>query len=269
MAKVKYLRIFLIMAVCGLLIFLHWLGILAPVESVLARALNPVFSGFYNLGVYAGSFYRHRLDQEDWAGKAAVLTAQVNQLTEENIKLKLMAEENEILRQHLDFLTAGQHNYVMANVISRGNPSAISEITTNLVIDKGERDGLYAGLAVLSSEGIIVGRIASVKEAIAHVYLTNNRECRLAATIIDGSKTSGITEGDLGLTVKMSFIPQEIMVKAGDIAVTSGLELTIPRGLAIGRVISVNKESNDLWQNATLEPLVDPSTLTIVSVVKP
>ena len=157
----------------------------------------------------------------------------------------------------------------MSNVIARGDQSDLTSIPQTIMIDKGKHDGLYPGLAVVSSEGIIVGKIVEVKDEISEVFLSNNSECKLAATLLNESKTSGITEGDLGLTIKMNFIPQDIDIKIGDIVVTSGLEQPIPRGLVIGSVLGVDKENNELWQTATIEPLLDAGALTIVSVILP
>lgn len=99
--------------------------------------------------------------------------------------------------------------------------------------------------------------------------MTNNSDCKLAATILGDTKTNGITAGDLGLTIKMDFIPQTVIIKPGDLVVTSGLEDAIPRGLVIGKVSTVTKESNDLWQSAVIEPLINPDDLIIISVLLP
>jgi cell shape-determining protein MreC len=82
-------------------------------------------------------------------------------------------------------------------------------------------------------------------------------------------KTSGVVEGDLGLTIKMDFIPQAEKIKVDDIVVTSGLEKNIPRGLVIGKIIQVNSDSNEIWQKATVESLMNLEDLTIVSILPP
>ena len=91
----------------------------------------------------------------------------------------------------------------------------------------------------------------------------------MAATVLNQEGTGGITEGDLGLTLKMGFIPQSKNIKKDDIVVTSGLEYLIPRGLALGRIIEVSKDNNELWQNAVIESMADNDNLVIVSVLLP
>jgi len=51
--------------------------------------------------------------------------------------------------------------------------------------------------------------------------------------------------------------------------VTSGLEEKIPGGLVIGKVTKVNSDSNEVWQSADIEPLIDFDHLTMVSILLP
>jgi len=258
-----------IIAVMGLLIFFHFLGLLSPVENAVINLLNPMLSGFYSFSSNLRIKYNEQTSKLDSLERAKELELRINQLTEENVRLKIIEEENKILREHLRFLTANRCKYIMSNVISRGDITSITEQTETIAIDKGIKDGVYAGLGVVSSKGIIIGKVIEARDNIAKVYLTNNSKCKLAAAILNQEKTSGITAGELSLTIKMEFIPQDEEVKVGDIVITSGLEQFIPRGLVIGRVTEVYRESNELWQSARLSSMIDPNDLIIVSVLLP
>jgi len=269
MFKKQTRKIIILIAVVGLLIFLHLIRVLAPVESFITSIFRPLFSGFYSVSSNLRISYDEQTNKQDLVNLVNRLEIQINQLEVENAKLKILKTENRALRQHLKFFTENELRFMMANIISRnilGNPIAQSH---SIVIDKGSRDGLFPGLAVVSSTGIIIGKIVMVKDYLSEVYLTTNKACKLAAAIQSQDKTSGIAEGELGLTIKMNFIPQTEEIKIGDSVVTSGLEQNIPRGLVIGKVTQISKESNELWQSATIEPLVDLDKLIIVSVLLP
>ena len=60
--------------------------------------------------------------------------------------------------------------------------------------------------------------------------------------LLNQDRSIGIIEGGFGLTIRMTFIPQQEIVEIGNIIVTSGLEKNVPRGLVIGEVASVEKE---------------------------
>lgn len=257
------------MAVVGLLIFLYTVGLLRPVESVITKLLNPITERVFSVSSDIRSKYNEQTDRRDLGQVINELEDEVLRLTEENAKFVMIEEENKLLRDKLRFFSDNAYNYVMANVISRGDLADVAGRTETIIIDKGSNDGMYEGLAVVASQGTIVGKITEVKEELSKVELTNNEKCKIAATILNKEKTTGITQGELGLTIRMDFIPQSEVINIDDIVVTSGLEQAIPRGLVIGKVTEVNRENNELWQNARLGTLIDPSDLVIVSVLIP
>ncbi|MBI4778946.1 rod shape-determining protein MreC [Candidatus Falkowbacteria bacterium] len=277
MLKLNVKKYLIIFSVILLLIFLHYAKLLNPLESFLNQSLKPIFGGFYYLSGNINKTYLERAAEQDLAAELKQAEEKINSLTAENIKLRFLEEENSTLRKHLNFLNKDNPRYLMANIISRGElTGGNSEENQSVVIDKGSKDGLFPGLAVVSSraygtssEGVIIGKIAGIKEHIAEVYLTTNKNSKIAASIFGENKTSGIVSGELGLTIKMNFIPQTENIKTGDIVATSGLEQNIPRGLIIGRVSEVNKENNEVWQTATIEPSVDLDILSIVSILLP
>jgi len=270
MRKISKRRIIAYVAVVVLLIFLYFFGFLRPAENIISRVLNPVYSRFYKISSGIKIRYDDQISKKDLLEIVNNLEVQVNDLTKENVDLNLLQEENETLREHLRFSIVDEKKYVMANVISRGDAITTSDRIETIVINKGSRDGVYSGLSVVSGKGVVVGKIEEVKNNISKVYLTNNKKCKLTATILTNDRgTSGVTEGELGLTVRMGFIPQDILISKGDVVITSGLEQVIPRGLVIGKVIDVKKENNELWQTAVIESSANLDELLIVSVLLP
>lgn len=262
-------RIIIYIAVIGLLIFLYTLGLLRPVEGALFKAINPVLGRMHGFGADIRSIFGDRLDSQALAEKNSSLEKEISALVEENANYKMLEQENGILRESLGFLKRNNLKYKVANVISQGDIGDISGRTETVYIDKGERDGLKKGYAIVSSEGVMLGKIAELKENTSLVYLANNSLCKIAAAVLNGQSTSGITEGELGLTIRMNFIPQSSNIKPNDIVVSSGLEEYIPRGLVIGRVRNIKKENNDLWQEAEIESMARSDSLVIVSVIIP
>jgi len=256
-------------ALIGLLVFFSAIGALRPVERYLSRGFNPLLAAVYSWGTNINATYNEQTDKADLWNKINDLQKESSLLLSENIELKVVEEENAILREYLNFFDNSGYKNVLGRVISRGDTTNVSGQTESILIDKGLADGLGVGLAVVNEQGIMVGKISVVKEASSLVRLVNNQQCKLAASVISQETTNGITEGELGLTIKMNFINQEVEINKGDTVITSGLEEAIPRGLVIGKVSEVNKENNELWQSAQLTPLMDTNNLLIVSVIKP
>lgn len=269
----KYITVLVAIA---LLLVLHYSRLLSPVESFLTKGLKPVFKIFYSLSSDLNQTYLNQTAKVDLAAELKKARETINQLTAENVELKFLKEDNLVLRKQLNFLAKSGERYLVANIISRGELDGQSADSRSVVIDKGLKDGLFAGLAAVSfvspgdeSQGAVIGKIVNVKDNLAEAYLVTSKNCKLAAAILGEKKTSGIVSGELGLTIKMDFIPQTENIKEGDLVATSGLERNIPRGLLIGRVTKVVKENNQVWQSAIIEPQINLDSLSIISVLLP
>ena len=270
MKKVNLKLISLFLATLVLLVFFHLLGWLAPVERIFYFVLNPVAAGVQSWSTGVSQKYSNSVRQGNLAVEAGDLQKKVEQLTVENASLKKIQDENSVLRQHLKFLEGGEpKKYVLANIVSREILSGPEENLGDLIIDKGSDDGVIVGLAVLDPAGAVVGKITAVENKISRATLITNSGCKMAATLQNINKTIGVTDGNLGLTINMDYIPQMESVNVGDLAVTSGLESNIPRGLLIGQVAKVDRGSNDIWQSANIQPAANLDNLTIVSIIIP
>jgi len=270
MIKIKKKNPFLIfIVVFGLLIFLHWTGLLRPLENFLLKVSEPISGQLYKKGTDFNSNYNKREEKDVLLSQIDELIKEVERLTVANADWKEIADENKKLRGQLNFSTENNFKTIVAEVIAKEALADISDAEQDIVLNKGKRDGLDLGLAVANEQGVIVGKIIEMKDSTAKVCLVTSRNCRLAAAIQNETQTIGLTEGDLGLTIKMNFIPQSEEININDTVITSGLGGKIPRGLVIGKITMVNSESNDVWQSATIDPLINLNNLTIVSVIHP
>jgi rod shape-determining protein MreC len=270
MKKLNFKLILFFLAAVVLLVFLHLLGALRPVERIFYFAFNPVGVKLQSWSNGFNHLYNEKLNQGDLITQVSGLKEQIERLTVENAGLKKLEEENSKLRQHLNFLeSGGQKKYLLANVVSREVFSGSMENHGYFIIDKGKDDGIISSLVVLNEQGAVVGKITEVEEKSSRFLLVTNSACKFAATLQNDNRTVGVTSGNLGLTVNIDYIPQVETVNIGDTAVTSGLEPFIPRGLVIGKVAKVEKGSNAIWQSVNIQPLADFDDLTIVSILIP
>ena len=251
------------------LIILHLVKILVPIENLAISAVKPLAGFLYGSGSGIRTSYEESQKQKDVSSRAQDLENEVARLTVANAQYKELEQDNIKLRAQLSFLSVSKYKNVLANVISQNLVFDIKEGDQDIVIDKGSKDGIKEGLGVINENGVVIGKISEVKDNLSKICLTTNRNCKFAATIQDEGRTMGVTEGDLGLTIKMNFIPQSEKINMGDTVITSGLGGNIPRGLVIGKVSQINNHSNEIWQDVNIEPLFNLSTLTIVTVLTP
>ena len=62
-------------------------------------------------------------------------------------------------------------------------------------------------------------------------------------------------------------LPQSASIQVGDLVLTSGLGGNYPANILIGQVASVRKRETDLFQSASVQPVVDFSALQILLVI--
>ncbi|MBT4349812.1 rod shape-determining protein MreC [bacterium] len=190
------------------------------------------------------------------------LAESYKELLVENSQLQLLEEENKKLRELLDFTQTTEHDLVVANVVSR------DFINQNLlIIDVGNAENIGIGQAVVVNNGIVIGKIIDVMQDAAVVRLLTDNGSKLAVSLGDQTLISGLLSGSLGLGMSLQYIPQDTELKKGDILFTSDLNELIPGGLVVGQVEEVEFSEGELFKKASISPLVDYNTLSLLSVI--
>lgn len=247
---------------------IHAVGLLRPLESLVVYGLGPINKYFHKLAITVRDpnqeFSRSELESQ-------LLTLKEQRAKEavDEAQMVLLLEENRKLREQLNFLDNHQYRSLSANILARQNLFDSSDKVQDIILDRGAKDGIVPGLAVVDEQGIIIGKVIESQDNSARACLTVAPDCRLAVAILNKDRTIGLSDGDLGLTIKLDFIPQLEEINLGDIVISSGLGDNIPRGLVVGRVTQVNKQSNEIWQDVNIESLASVYNLTVVSVILP
>jgi rod shape-determining protein MreC len=186
-------------------------------------------------------------------------------VTAENARLQELKRENEQLRAMLKFQAdRPEIQAVVANNIG-GDPSGLTEILT---IDQGSAAGIAEGMAVVSSGGILVGKISSVKLDRATVLLITDMESSIPVAT-QRAQVPGSLEGrwQQGGRLLMTHIPRDTDVQEGDVLLTSGLGGTFPKGLLCAQVSKVRQNDVQTEKDAEAVPLVDLNSLESVLVI--
>jgi rod shape-determining protein MreC len=193
-------------------------------------------------------------------------------LMEKNIQLELAnsqllesKRENEELRIQLNYLKENSHNAIGAEVI--GKSTATYEQV--LIINKGTIHGVKPGYPAIVGEGYLVGKVIVAHKTYSLLQLLIDNNSAVAGTVQNIDKTSGVINGEYGLSLQMNFIPQNENVIIGDKVISSGLEKSIPRGLLIGVIEEVQSEQGELFKSADIKPMLDFNKITSLLILKP
>jgi len=190
------------------------------------------------------------------------LEAQVAKLQGENIQLQQQLAEANVLYALLDFARARPENqYVAAAVIGR-DPSPFMHY---VIIDKGSDEGLRHGMPVVTQSGL-VGRVDAVTARAARIQLITD-PAAVVNISLEIAKVEAQLVGSLTGDISLEMIPQDATVKVDDLVLTSGLGGTYPANIVVGKIVNVRKLETDLFQTASVQPVVDFQNLQAVLVI--
>lgn len=252
----------LVFSIFALAVFFHYWGWLKAPENLLQQALIPFTKTAHHLRLGAKNFYDRYLSRQDLLEKNQQCLNQLNKLAIDKTELEMFRQENQSLRALLNFAKK-EKKLVLAEIIGK----SADNLSTSLFINRGSDDNIKSGNPVVAEEGLLLGKIIRVEKNISLVQLITDNQSKIAAAVLNQEKTAGVANGEHGISVKMTMIPLNEIIKIGDLIVTSGLETNLPRGLIIGRVETISKELYAPFQSARLQPLVDFSKVTLAGVL--
>ncbi|MFZ7125299.1 MAG: rod shape-determining protein MreC [Desulfobacterales bacterium] len=168
---------------------------------------------------------------------------------------------NERLRHLLKFRQTVPMEVVAAEIIAKDPSSWFKTV----VIDKGEADGVVAGLPVVVPEGI-AGQVVETAKHYAKVLLTNDPNSAVDG-LVQRSRVRGMIKGGTSSECRFHYVPGKEDVQVGDVIISSGMDGVYPKGLRVGEVIGVEKGPADIFQDIRVQPFVDFEKLEEVLVI--
>lgn len=247
-------------------------GIANPFANLAGVVSTPFRNGIHAVvewteGLYSDAFERELMEQE------------LEELRQENARLRAEAREgeaasreNERLRDLLGFQQ--KHTELQtepATVTARGS----SNWSATLTVSKGSASGVAAGNCVIDQYGNLVGVISEVGLNWSTLITVVDVDLEMGGLI---ARTDGaaIVEGDFALMMegklKLSYLPEDTQLLAGDTILTSGLmsggTATYPSGILVGYVSEVRTDPGGMSDYAVLVPATNLEALEQVFIIK-
>lgn len=190
------------------------------------------------------------------------LEAEVSNLQSEIIDLKQQIVETRVLSALVEFARVHPENRYLAAAIIGRDPSPFVKY---VIINRGSDGGLRSGMPVVTSQGL-AGRIAAVTAGAARVELITDPASSVNVRL-EPSGAQAVLLGSLTGELSLDLIPQTASVNVGDLVLTSGLGGNFPGNILIGQITSLRRRETDLFQQASVQPVVDFSKLEIVLLI--
>lgn len=226
-------------------------GKLKIVSFILENTISPVgaktYSIFHKLPFISKSTESKKLKEEKL--DKAVLLSEIEKLKNENAALKDQ------------FQTQNPRSY---NLL----PAKIVGHALDLVVDKGETDGVQEGQVAVFKNNL-VGRVKKVSSYLSSIELIFNSSSFTGKTMTSG--VAGIVKSD-GRQTTFDNVSLSDNIEVGEIVVTKGdlnLEgIGYPPDLIVGRITSIDRKPSSLFQKGRVESFVDFNDLDMVFILK-
>lgn len=249
----------LFLGVAGLLLLLHIFGVLVSFEGFIARVLRPVQRPLAHLIPWSNTHPVATVSSEN----VLALEDQIARLSIENARLRDALAERTAIKDEQAFLEQHKLEGVDAAIIGQSTEGDEPIV----IIDAGTEHGIHEGQAVIFNNGILVGTVEKAESQRSTVLLITSTRIRIGAEVENTSHSQGIISGEHGLTFLMKYIPQGEIVEKGQTVVTSAVDENIPANLLIGNISEVRFRPGDLFQEATVRPLVDIKRIRFVMII--
>lgn len=200
-------------------------------------------------------------------------------LAGENSANKRLQEENRQLRAMLKLSPLPGYSYIAADVILRDPWMWDSGFTIN----RGSRDGIQPGLAVLAPAPDSSGRVImlgvideNIGKYSARVISVINPDFRISVSLPESGAVGFLNAGDFappsGGRAAVGSLPANQTFSRNEPLYTTGYEANIPGGLWLGNLESIEQTSlpfgNRLYRRGVMRPAGNYSYLRSVMIAR-
>jgi rod shape-determining protein MreC len=259
----------LLLAVIGVMVLSQFFNtpLLRAPRELVARVITPVQNAFAGGTDFVVDYLRTLKLRGNLEAEYNILREKVDELTDQAMLANSLQQQLQAYADLDDELTRNVNlNGIKANIIGRDT----SNYTFTLTLDVGLNQGIQNNMAVVVP-GALVGITYDTKDDSTLVKCIIDSNCSIAA-IIESNRDPGTVSGTLAIDGKqncrMYYLSYTTLPRPGDIVVTSGMGLQLPKGIPIGRVRESTRGLEDSKQFIVLEPIADFDHIEYVIVYR-
>lgn len=226
------------------------IDLIAPVQSV-------VMSFEKGIGTYVEDYVLNL----NASRENRFLKTKISELQNEIFSFQEQIKESNRLRELIKFGEEIQRKKVIARVVSWDSADDYKVIRIN----RGIKDGIKLQSVVTSHEGLVgyVYRLTDHYADVLTILDSNNR----VDSVVERLRSHGILEGYSSGKCIMKYVNRTEPIILNDIVLTAGLGNVYPKGMKIGYISRIERESYGSTQHVEVTPLVNFSKLEEVIVL--
>lgn len=235
---------------------------LTDVRSAIGTGLAPV----HWLGNAPGRFSdwvsslftpRDDLLEQNEALKARLLI-----LERRALKYAALASENNELRQLMNSAETLDDRVIVGEVVAV-SPDPFSH---EVVINKGSRDGVEVGQAILDANGLM-GQVRQTSSFTSRVLLVSDSSHAVPVEVVRNGLRGVLLGTGESEALELVHVPVTADIREGDLLVSSGLGGRFPKGYPVAEVQTVTKKPGEPFVEIQASPKAELNRSRLVLVV--
>ena len=235
---------------------------LTPVRSAIGTGLAPVHWLGNAPGRFSDWLSSLFTTRDDLLEKNEALKARLLILERRALKYAALASENNSLRQLLNSADALDDRVIVGEVVAV-SPDPFSH---EIIINKGSRDGVKAGQAILDANGLM-GQVRQTSSFTSRVLLVSDSNHAVPVEVLrNGVRAILLGNGDPD-ALELVHVPDTADIRVGDVLVSSGLGGRFPRGYPVAQVDKISKEPGEPFVEIQASPKARLNRSRLVLVV--
>ena len=237
-----------------------------PIKNAINSLSMPLRYAGERISEAIDGFERYFTSLEKLYEENESLRDEIDFLNSELADKEAVKEENKRLREYLE-MKEKYNDFKLEEALIIGREG--ENHATFLTLNKGTRDGIDVGMAVMVKDGL-VGSVCEAGEDWSRVRVVNEASAS-AGAYVQRSGEIGVLCGDIAYkdtrVCTLKYLNENADVEEGDLIFTSGEGSVYPSGIYIGRVLSVKSDGFSRSKTATVECAVDFNELDYVIVI--
>jgi len=233
----------------------------SPAKSFFMTNFAAIQQGVTSINHKVSGLFNNYLANIEASKENKFLKNKIADLENEIFDFEELAKENKRLKQLLAFGRKQTKRPILSQIVGWNSSSNFKVLRIN----KGLEDGIRLQSPVVTSKGL-VGYIYRLTDHFADVLTILDPNNKVDA-IVARSRSHGILEGYEKGKIFMKYVSNVVPVILNDLILTSGLGNMYPKGVRIGRISKIERESYSVTQHIEITPSVDFGNLEEVIVL--
>lgn len=239
-----------------------------PLRAAMATALHPIqrvlltpVDAWFTVQDYFSGVHNARARETE-------ALRQLAEQAERSARVEPLMRENEKLRELLGL----RERFTVRTETAEVLYEAADPYTRKIVIDRGATHGIVAASPVVDASGVL-GQVTRVYPLSSEVTLLTDKDAAIPVlNVRTGARAAAYGDpGSVasGAGMELRFLASNADIEAGDELQTSGVDGIYPSGLAVAKVLTVDRRAGSTFAKVTLAPAARPDSARHVLVLQP